>query len=72
MLSALRNDFWNGTVDSEKPWLRALVLELAEHEGPQRSAAIDRLVERGFDAEGVKICADVFAKILNKGDDKYA
>jgi len=68
----LRNDFWNGTVDSEKPWLRALEVELAQREGPHRSAAIDRLVERGFDADGVKICAEIFEKTPPKGEPNHA
>lgn len=68
----LRNDFWNGTADSEKPWLRALEVELAQREGPHRSAAIDRLVERGFDADGVKICAEIFEKTPLKGEPNHA
>ena len=68
----MKNDFWNGTVDSEKPWLRALVLELAQQEGPHRSAAIDRLVERGLDADGVKICAEIFEKTPPKGEPNHA
>lgn len=68
----MKNDFWNGTVDSEKPWLRTLVLELAQREGPHQSAAIDRLVARGFDADAVKICAEIFEKTPAKDEPNYA